>query len=561
MSHSVSPLRMRRVLCLVLAWASGAAARRAGAAYKSSAAPPAAQPATHPLTVHVEYQQLDAGVDGVELIWCVKTALAMLASAVHLPGAAAQPLLLPRPCAVERTWPSGKVECVQEAQAGMCLQAQHNASLFHRPPEVVADAVLYVTATAASDGGLVGCGRPGSAAATTTGVPPGTLAAAGGACLVDGNTGRPVAGAVNVCPDRLLAVRGASAFSRDALVLDVVHELLHVLAFSEGLYTSFKHAVTRAGGRALVTSPAVLAVARQHFNCPALSGVPLEDNGGEGTANTHWEMRALNGELMVGTVVAGQRPALSNFTLALLEDSGWYAPQYSAATPLTWGAAAGCDFAEAALARKPCPETPPSRFLCAPAAGETATCTHDSLAVGTCARLPLTSIDEQCFAVLPYSNWVCRDSTLADDDNDRSQWGYAFGPGARCVAGGRQPWSRRVGSLVYTMSEPSAGCFRLDCPAGAHQPSVSVAGAQLSCPADSTVNLDRALRGWTGQLGPCPAANLCTSLACPGDCSGSGECVGGGRCLCWPGWQGTNCSDCAAVTGQAPSAPCLSAAP
>ena len=499
---------------------------------------PATQPATHPLTFHVEYQQLDAVVDDDEVSWCVSTALATLASAVHLPGAAPQPLLLPRPCAVERTLPSGKVECIQEAPAGMCLQAQHNASLFKQA--VLADAVLYVTATATSDGGLVGCGRPGSAAATTAGGPPGTLAAAGGACLADGATGRPVAGAVNLCPDRLLAVRGASAFSRDALVLDVVHELLHVLAFSEGLYPAFKdasRAFTREAGRAMVTSPAVLAVARQHFDCASIQGVPLEDNGGEGTANTHWEMRALNGELMVGTVVAGQRPALSNFTLALLEDSGWYVPQYEAATALTWGAAAGCAFAEAALERRPC--AMPSKFLCEPAAEQPATCTHDGLAVGTCTRLPLTSEAEQCFAVLPYSNWVCRDATLADED--RNRWGYAFGPGSRCVEGGKQPWSRRQGSLTYTMSEPSAGCFRLDCTAG--QPSVSVAGAQLRCPADAAVELQRArgLHDWTGQLGPCQDG-LCTSLACPGDCSGSGECVGGTRCLCWPGWQGANCS-------------------
>ena len=32
---------------------------------------------------------------------------------------------------------------------------------------------------------------------------------------------------------------------------------------------------------------------RRHFNCPSLSGVELEDFGGEGTALSHWEKRIL----------------------------------------------------------------------------------------------------------------------------------------------------------------------------------------------------------------------------------------------------------------------------
>ena len=37
-------------------------------------------------------------------------------------------------------------------------------------------------------------------------------------------------------------------------------------------------------------------------------------------------------------------PVLSSLTLALLEDSGWYSVDYSAAEPLEWGRGKGCDF-------------------------------------------------------------------------------------------------------------------------------------------------------------------------------------------------------------------------
>ena len=37
-------------------------------------------------------------------------------------------------------------------------------------------------------------------------------------------------------------------------------------------------------------------------------------------------------------------PKMSNFTLKLLESTGWYKPNYTAAVPLTWGYKRGCEF-------------------------------------------------------------------------------------------------------------------------------------------------------------------------------------------------------------------------
>jgi hypothetical protein len=38
--------------------------------------------------------------------------------------------------------------------------------------------------------------------------------------------------------------------------------------------------------------------------------------------------------------------AISAITLGLLEDSGWYQPQYQLADRMEWGSGAGCDFVE-----------------------------------------------------------------------------------------------------------------------------------------------------------------------------------------------------------------------
>ena len=39
-----------------------------------------------------------------------------------------------------------------------------------------------------------------------------------------------------------------------------------------------------------------------------------------------------------------QNPLYSRITLALMEDTGWYLPNYDMADPLKWGRGLGCDF-------------------------------------------------------------------------------------------------------------------------------------------------------------------------------------------------------------------------
>lgn len=92
----------------------------------------------------------------------------------------------------------------------------------------------------------------------------------------------------------------------------------------------------------MMVTPRVVEEVRRHFNCSKLEGAELEDQGGEGTALTHWEKRILENEAMTGTHT--QSPVFSRITLALMEDSGWYKPNYSMAQPLTWGKDLGCDF-------------------------------------------------------------------------------------------------------------------------------------------------------------------------------------------------------------------------
>jgi hypothetical protein len=93
----------------------------------------------------------------------------------------------------------------------------------------------------------------------------------------------------------------------------------------------------------MFVTPNVVSVARQHFGCPTLAGVELEDDGGDGTAGSHWEERQMMSEYMCGSP-SGFRSVKSSLTLALLEDSGWYKVDYAAADILRWGYRQGCKF-------------------------------------------------------------------------------------------------------------------------------------------------------------------------------------------------------------------------
>ena len=75
--------------------------------------------------------------------------------------------------------------------------------------------------------------------------------------------------------------------------------------------------------RAYINSTKVVEVAKKYYNCDSIKGVELEEFCGEQTLRSHWEGRILLGEYMNG-VAYNEEVVISEFTLALLEDSGYY---------------------------------------------------------------------------------------------------------------------------------------------------------------------------------------------------------------------------------------------
>jgi leishmanolysin len=92
-----------------------------------------------------------------------------------------------------------------------------------------------------------------------------------------------------------------------------------------------------------MATPSVGQAAREQFACPTADGAPLENEGGPATAISHWEAAVFQTELMVGASSGVERAVLSNVTLALAKDSGWYEPDFAVGGLLRYGFHAGCD--------------------------------------------------------------------------------------------------------------------------------------------------------------------------------------------------------------------------
>ncbi len=178
------------------------------------------------------------------------------------------------------------------------------------------------------------------------------LEASAGTCGNDPNNNRPVFGVVSF--SKFLDFSKTNAHYYMSLL--VFHEMDHIFAFNEALFEYFVDSNSKVLGldkvvktkkingvnRKLVITPKVVEKARAHFGCNSLEGVELEEGGGAGTAGSHWELRTMTGDVMIGQ--SWPENVISDITLAMFEDSGWYQVNYIDGGLFKFGKNAGCDF-------------------------------------------------------------------------------------------------------------------------------------------------------------------------------------------------------------------------
>lgn len=172
------------------------------------------------------------------------------------------------------------------------------------------------------------------------------------ACILCSVDKRPCAGFIGFSPK----INNEKPNWKSYYSMLTLHELSHVLVFHPMLFNFFTNpnrepydmsqvflnATVNGLPRKLVAFPRTLQAAKDHFNCPSLKGLELENQGGAGTNSGHWEARIMLGDYMIG--ITFDDTAISEITLSLFEDSGWYKVNFFTGGLFKYGKNKGCDF-------------------------------------------------------------------------------------------------------------------------------------------------------------------------------------------------------------------------
>lgn len=515
-----------------------------------------------PFEIHFEYQvdNLPSEKQAYLKEKLMPAASSILKNFISAKSPVTGKLLLARHC--RSMWDVAPYLCYQVSDLGKCSGATHNASFFGAYKECSTheasscttnpagegvedkDIILYVTSTKTSTCGAM------------------TIAYAGW-CELDPYTKRPIAGAINFCPDML----STDANSLGKLIDTTVHEVLHVLAFSDELYQHYldESGQTRGYNNVInqdvypsvtyksVKTPKVLETARNHFGCNSLNQVALEQEGGSSTAYSHWEESHYRGEIMVG--VQGGRGSLSNLTLSLLEDSGWYTVDYSHSQFNQYGYQDGCEFVSSTCNGF---TTKFPHYSCTSAEKDISQCTSDYRAFGYCTE---SDLGNTCTSIKAYQNGHCTNSSFHSASRER--FGETHGLGARCFEAPADEIVVREGNIKYKSTISGSGCFQTSCD-DQGKLSVGIGGKFVECPAGQYVNYaDIDSKYESGRIGPCPRSeDICAFFGCPNDCSGVGLCHNG-KCHCYLGHSGVDCSqdDYGTSTPSTPATPSTPSTP
>ena len=179
-----------------------------------------------------------------------------------------------------------------------------------------------------------------------------------------GDDGRPTAGFIYI-EQNLTDIELRKSNIDKYYTMILLHELTHILVFDELLFNSNDNIILKEieilkQNRIIIASSKVLEMAKRHFGCQSLKGIELENQdydwkGNEDNENdnidsdtpldnykNHWDARTMLTDYM--TSINYDEIVISEITLALFEDSGWYKANYYTGGLFRYGKNQGCEF-------------------------------------------------------------------------------------------------------------------------------------------------------------------------------------------------------------------------
>ena len=334
--------------------------------------------------------------------------------------------------------------------------------------------------------------------------------AAAAPCIVT-NSNRPYGGVLYINTNLNFNKGNTNQYLKNILL----HEITHILVFHPYFFTALKLNQTE-GSNSYIISPKAVAKAREHFDCSSITRIPLENQGGTGSVGSHWESRYMLGDYMISTDYPDQ--AISDITLGLFEDSGFYKVNYYSGGLFKFGKGKGCEFFN-----KDCIENEKATFEEFCDTANAAMCSSSRTLKSSCYLTTYTSsiptayqyfsdprkggfpaadycpVPYQAHSSSTYFSNHCQigSSSLSSEYNEK------IGFDSFCFMSSILPSS----STTSTSQIPI--CYEVRCDADNNQFTVTIGSSEIACPTDGgTVS---APSGFTGSI-VCPKYNdICLS--------------------------------------------------
>ncbi|XP_055012338.1 ciliated left-right organizer metallopeptidase isoform X2 [Boleophthalmus pectinirostris] len=317
-----------------------------------------------------------------------------------------------------------------------------------------------------------------------------------------GSDGRPLAGVVIICRERLVGV----LYNHHTTVLIIIHELFHVLGFSKTLFGSWRDCSTSfrlgcslrsrmirpdASGQMRIYSPSVTSALQRHLRTtdPDIGGLLENKDAGPSGVSSHWESRLMQGSIMSAVLNEPSVVRIDPVTLYALQDTGWYTADLEWAQPLVWGEGEGNLFGSPSTCKNN------SAFFCS---GSGFGCHYLHLHKGQCHSDPYL---DGCHIYKPILNGS--ECFLTENAQQAAQ-DEMFGSDSRC-------FFSTLSKQDHVMNTSVEGrCYKHRC-TGLNTYQIQVHGADwMDCPAGGAIRI----KGYQGFVW-CPDKRLCVPEVAP----------------------------------------------
>jgi len=357
--------------------------------------------------------------------------------------------------------------------------------------------------------------------------------ATGTACAFASGSKRPIVATVAFNTQNFDTANG-DILVQERYIIMLIHEMMHTFGFVIDLFSSFldENGNTRTGHvktvnllgsrRTVFDVDFLTEKARNHFGCSSLPGLYMEDDGGAGTEGSHLEKKFFLTDVMTSGTYYGRR--ISEFSLGILEASGWYDVNYDYAEPFSWGQGEGCNFFN-----QQCSSS--NSIFEEFCTGESQGCSQVGRSGGNCyGNDPLS---DGCKYQLPNLDYDCENPAGADYARLPDLQVFGRGLGSKCFEGTLN--NRNSNSLT-------SFCFKFTCTGSDSntQLQVQVGSDTITCQSEGPMLMN----GYYGAINCPDPVNFCNTVGmpyCPRNCLNRGSCVNN-KCHCDSGFAGIDCA-------------------